>query len=196
MLRNSSVLEPDRRYRLGGNLFLMSLVMFFLSSIVLYGLYAYWRRNDPQTLAPLPWSFLLSTLCLVLVSLLVHVATRTIRREKRGLTSGLLLVAAVLAVAFVGVQTMSMEAMLAGPALSAGTGHGVAGMVIVLAILHAAHVAGGIVALAIVAVKSYYGYYDHERHWPIDFAARYWHFLDLVWLCMLAAFWATTGGFR
>jgi cytochrome c oxidase subunit III len=196
MLRNSTVLEPDRRQRQGGNLFLASLVMFFLSSILLYGIYAYWRRNDPQSLAPLPWSFLVSTVCLVLVSLLVHMATRSVRREKRRRTSGLLLASALLAVVFVVVQSMSMEAMVSGSALTAGTGKGVAGMVVVLAILHAAHVVGGIIALGIVSVKSLYGYYDHERHWPVDFAAHYWHFLDLVWLCMLAAFWLTTGGFQ
>ena len=196
MLRSSAVLEPDRRHRQGGNLFLASLVMFFLSAILLYAIYAFWRRDDPQSQAPLPLSFLASTLCLLLVSVLVHLATRTIRREKRELTSGLLLVSALLAVVFVVIQSISMETMLAGPAISAGTGKGVAGMVVVLAILHALHVAGGIIALGIVSVKSLFAYYDHERHWPVDFAAQYWHFLDLVWLCMLAAFWWTTGGFE
>jgi len=39
------------------------------------------------------------------------------------------------------------------------------------------------------------GKYDHERYWPVEFSAHYWHFLDLVWLCMLAVFMMTTGGF-
>jgi cytochrome c oxidase subunit 3 len=86
--------------------------------------------------------------------------------------------------------------MLGGPALRGGTGKGVAGMVAVLALLHALHVAGGVIALGIVSVRAVLGRYDHERHWPVDFAAQYWHFLDAVWLCMLAAFWLTTGGFE
>ena len=68
-------------------------------------------------------------------------------------------------------------------------------MVVVLAILHALHVAGGVIALAIVSILALLGRYDHERHGPVDFAAQYWHFLDAVWLCMLAAFWLTSGGF-
>ncbi len=195
MLRTTAVLEPDRRYRQGGQLFLASLVMFFLSSILLYGIYAYTRRDDLQTQATLPMSLLVSTGFLLLISLLVHIATRTIRREKRTLTSVLLLTSAVAATVFVTVQCFSMAALLSGPAMQSGTSKGIAGMVVVLAILHAIHVGGGIISLAIVSVKSMLGYYDHERHWAIDFAAQYWHFLDIVWLCMLAAFWGTSGGF-
>ncbi len=195
MLRHTATLEPDRRFRQGGYLFLASLVMFFLATILLYGLYAYWRRGDAQSQVPLPASFLVSTGLLVFVSVIVHMATRTIRREKRRLTSVLLLASAIAATIFVSVQCYSMENLMTGPGLSAGTSRGIAGMVVVLAILHALHVAGGIIALAIVSVKSWLGFYDHERHWPIDFAAQYWHFLDLVWLCMLAAFWGTSGGF-
>lgn len=112
------------------------------------------------------------------------------------LTFQLLSVSGVAATLFMGIQYQAMSEMLNGPGLRGGTGKGVAGMVVVLAILHALHVAGGIVALGIVAIRSLQGKYDHERHWPVDFAAQYWHFLDLVWLSMLLAFWLTTGGFE
>ncbi|MCA9136479.1 MAG: cytochrome c oxidase subunit 3, partial [Planctomycetales bacterium] len=92
-------------------------------------------------------------------------------------------------------QCLSMTTMLLGPASYEGPGRGVAGMVIVLAILHALHVLGGIIALGIVATRASVGSYDHERHWPVDFTAQYWHFLDLVWICMIVTFWMTTGGF-
>lgn len=189
-------LPSDRRYQLGGMLFLISLFMFFLASLLLYGIYAYTRRDDPQSSVPLPSSFLISTACLLLISVLVHLATRAIRREKRKATCLLLSAAGIAAILFMGVQFHAMSEMLAGPALRGGTGKGVAGMVAVLAILHALHVAGGVIALGIVSVRSWLGRYDHERHWPVDFAAQYWHFLDGVWLCMLAAFSMTTGGFE
>ena len=189
------LLPSDQRYRLGGWLFLLSLVMFFLASILLYVLYAYWRRDDPQSGKPIPLEFLLSTVCLLLISGLVHKATRTVRREQRARTATLLAVTSVLAVIFMGIQFMAMRDMLIGPSLTSGAGRGVAGMIVVLAFLHALHVAGGIVALSLVSVRAWLGRYDHERHWPVDFAAQYWHFLDLVWLCMLLAFWLTSGGF-
>ena len=189
------MLPNDRRQRQGGLLFLASLFIFFVSSILLYGIYAYSRREDVQSSVPLPNTFLVSTLCLLLISLLVHLATRTVRRERRATTSILLGTSGFSAVIFMGVQFYAMTELLGSNALDGGTGKGVAGMVVVLAILHALHVAGGVIALGIVSVRSVQGRYDHERHWPIDFAAQYWHFLDGVWVCMLAAFWITTGGF-
>ncbi|KAA5540546.1 cytochrome C oxidase subunit III [Roseiconus nitratireducens] len=190
-----SRLPSDRRVQQGGWLFLLSLLIFFFTSILLYALYAYSRRDDPQNSVPLPAAFLVSTGCLLGISGLVHSATRTVRRDRFALTGWLLAISTVAAIAFTVVQCLSMTELLLGPALFSGTGRGVAGMIVVLAILHALHVLGGIVALGIVATRSSLGLYDHERHWPVDFAAHYWHFLDLVWISMLAAFWLTTGGF-
>lgn len=190
------LLPSDQRQTQGGWLFLVSLTMFFLGSIILYGLYAYWRRDDPQSLATLPKSFLASTLLLLLISALVHFATRLIRRERRVGTMISLLISTVLAIAFMGLQGYSLKDMLQGPQMVAGMGKGVVGMIFVLAVLHGLHVAGGVIALCMVASGSLRGRYDHERHWPVDFAAQYWHFLDIVWLCMLAAFWLSTGGFQ
>ncbi|ELP35701.1 MAG TPA: cytochrome C oxidase subunit III [Rhodopirellula baltica] len=190
-----SVLPTDRRYRQGGWLFLGTLLVFFFSSLLLYGIYASSRLGDVQSSVPLPNSFLTSTVLLLCISGLVHWSTRSVRRSKRVLTASLLALSAIAAVAFMAIQYVAMLGLLGGPAMQGGTGKGVAGMVVVLAFLHALHVAGGVIALGIVSVRSMLGKYDHERHWPVDFAAQYWHFLDLVWLCMLATFVATTGGF-
>ncbi|GAA4455279.1 cytochrome c oxidase subunit 3 [Novipirellula rosea] len=188
-------LPTDRRFQQGGWLFLGSLLVFFLSSILLYGFYAYSRRGDALSALPIPMTFLVSTVCLLGISLLVHIATRMIRRERRVATAALMGISAVLAIVFTGFQILSMYTMLSGPAVQQGNGKGLVGMVIVLAFLHALHVAGGIISLGLVSVRLLQGRYDHERHWPVDFAAQYWHFLDIVWLCMLLVFWTTTGGF-
>ncbi|TWT84136.1 cytochrome o ubiquinol oxidase subunit III [Planctomycetes bacterium CA13] len=192
---SASSLPIDRRYQQGGVLLLASLMMFFLSSILLYALYAYWRRDDPMSMVPLPSAFLVSTLILMLISGLLHLSTLAMRREKRFQTVTLLFASIVLAIVFTAVQLVTMNAMLEGPALVEGNGKGLVGMVAVLVILHALHVAGGVAALGIVLVRTIQHKYDHESYWPIRFAAQYWHFLDIVWLCMLAAFWFTTGGF-
>ena len=194
--QREKLLPSDVRHHMGGYLFLGSLLIFFLSSILLYGIYAYARRGDAQSAAPIPNTFLISTACLILISGLVHAASVMIRRDRYQLTSALLLTSSLAAIGFVWMQCQAMYGMLNGPALSGGTGKGVAGMLVVLAFLHALHVAGGIVALAIVSFHSLHGRYDHERHWPVDFAAQYWHFLDVIWLFMLAVFWMTTGGFE
>lgn len=195
MKSEMSVLPNDHRARMGGYLFLLSLAVFFCASILLYAIYASTRRNDAETELPLPLTFLVSTGCLLMISVMMHLATRTVRRERRTATCLWLSISATAAAVFMGVQFYAMSQMLRGPAFLGGMARGVVGMVFVLAFLHALHVAGGVIALGLVAVRSLHGQYDHERHWPVDFAAQYWHFLDGVWVCMLAAFWWTTGGF-
>lgn len=195
MLSATAILPRDYRARQGGLLFLAMLLVFFMTSLLLYANYTLSRLDDPYSKARLPSAFLLSTCCLVAISGMLHVATRAVRRDRLLKTTLLLCSSAAAAIIFLAVQGLAMFDMLGGTVAEAGNGRGLAGMVVVLAFLHALHVAGGVIALGIVAVRSARGRYDHERHFAVDFAAQYWHFLDAVWIVMLAAFWLTTGGF-
>lgn len=189
-------LPADRRAQQGGLLFLSALLMFFLASILLYLLYAFVRRNEIETAQPLPISFLLSTGLLLVVSGMLHLATIAVCRENRPRAIGLLCFSLLGAVCFMGAQGYSLWEVLVKPDYASSPHRGVYGMVIVLAFLHALHVVGGVIALALVTTRAALGRYDHERNWAVRFATLYWHFLDIVWICMLLAFWGTSGGFQ
>lgn len=47
---------------------------------------------------------------------------------------------------------------------------------------HALHVLSGVVFLAIIYRNGRKGLYTAERHWPVEAAAVYWHFVDVVWI--------------
>ena len=47
---------------------------------------------------------------------------------------------------------------------------------------HAFHVLTGVIFLAIVYRNARKGLYNAERHWPVEAAAVYWHFVDVVWV--------------
>jgi cytochrome c oxidase subunit III len=47
--------------------------------------------------------------------------------------------------------------------------------------MHAFHVLTGLVFLAIVWINGRRGLYD-EKHYPVEAAAVYWHFVDVVWI--------------
>jgi heme/copper-type cytochrome/quinol oxidase subunit 3 len=55
-------------------------------------------------------------------------------------------------------------------------------------LIHALHVLGGVIYLAIVTQRALAGRYDHEHYTGVKHAAMYWHFLDLVWLMMFGTF--------
>ena len=47
---------------------------------------------------------------------------------------------------------------------------------------HAFHVLSGVIFLAIVYRNGRKGLYSPERHWGVEAAAVYWHFVDVVWI--------------
>jgi len=47
--------------------------------------------------------------------------------------------------------------------------------------MHAFHVFTGLIFLAIVWINGRRGLYD-EKHYPVEAAAVYWHFVDVVWI--------------
>jgi cytochrome c oxidase subunit III len=64
-----------------------------------------------------------------------------------------------------------------------GPGDGVEGAVFYMMTgMHAFHVLTGVVFLGIVLRNGLRGQYSAERHWAVEAAANYWHFIDLVWI--------------
>jgi cytochrome c oxidase subunit 3 len=47
---------------------------------------------------------------------------------------------------------------------------------------HALHVLSGVLFLVIIYRNAKKGLYTDERHWPVEAAAVYWHFVDVVWV--------------
>jgi cytochrome c oxidase subunit III len=48
--------------------------------------------------------------------------------------------------------------------------------------MHAFHVLTGVIFLAIVFNNARRGVYTAEKHWGVEAATVYWHFIDLVWI--------------
>lgn len=47
---------------------------------------------------------------------------------------------------------------------------------------HAFHVLTGVVFLGVVLRNGWRGLYSPEKHWAVEAAAVYWHFVDVVWI--------------
>jgi cytochrome c oxidase subunit 3 len=47
---------------------------------------------------------------------------------------------------------------------------------------HAFHVLTGLILLIVIYLNGRKGLYNQERHWPVEGAAVYWHFIDVVWI--------------
>lgn len=51
--------------------------------------------------------------------------------------------------------------------------------------LHALHVAGGLVALILLALKAFNRKVKTYSSIPVELVATYWHFVDLLWIYLL-----------
>ena len=56
---------------------------------------------------------------------------------------------------------------------------------------HMAHVAGGLIMLAVLLIWTAMRYFGPQRHAAISIGAVYWHFVDAVWLLVFTTFYLT-----
>ena len=77
----------------------------------------------------------------------------------------------------VGVVGVEWQFALFGP--DEGT---VGGVFYMMTGMHALHVLSGVIFLGVVYRNARKGLYSAERHFAIEAAAVYWHFVDVVWI--------------
>jgi cytochrome c oxidase subunit 3 len=175
-------------------LFLASLAVFFAAGLVSYciiRIQAFQMNQRNYLVLELPRSFFYSTVALVLVSGFLQLAVGCIRREQQSGFRLWLLLAWFSAAVFLIIQYFGMGSLLNSHYLHSDGSSKVYGICFTLALLHALHVLGGMGFLAFVIWRGYSHCYDHERHYAVEHCAAYWHFLDVVWLIMLATFLLT-----
>ena len=183
---------PPSAGTFGMILFLISLTMLFLAAITAYLVIRLTSSRSPRPgTLHLPHILWISTILVISVSVAMTQAVRTLRRERQQSFIGWIWIAIVLALGFLAVQAPAMAELLREHARLRSAGLFLYGLVFALILLHALHVLGGMVALGIVAAQAHRGRYDHERYQPVRHAAMYWHFLDIIWILMFAAFLAT-----
>ena len=135
--------------------------------------------------AGLPWGAAASTVLILGVSWQLQTALRAIRTNAFDLCARSLRWAGIGALAFLFAQAINarylidLEGQLATQSLFVFS-YGL------LVGLHAAHVVGGFVPLAIVQGRVQRREYSSSRHAALLFCVQYWHYLAVVWLVLLA----------
>lgn len=195
---------------LGMWLFLITLSILFAASIVGYlvirltTLNAYTNPITGEVVrqaAPalgsiaVPPGLWVSTVVMLASSFTIHLAVRAIQQEKQEVFRRCLVVTAALAAMFLVIQTPSLWTLLnehlayqAQLREDATLGLLPYGMVFFLIVIHALHLVGGIIPLGVVTRNAFRHRYDHESYNGVKYVAMYWHFLDIVWLCLFAGF--------
>jgi len=163
-------------------LFLVALSVLFVGSLVAV-IVVRMRAGQwpPSGAPPLPRLLWLSSALLVGCSLTVHTALRAIRGGDRVRLLRWLGVTAGLALGFLVSQSLAWlsfyDPRTFGDGLYAFT-------FFLLTGLHAAHVLGGLAALAAGLFLAWRGAFSWAHYDLVRHIATYWHFLDAVWLIL------------
>ena len=176
--------------------FLASEAVFFANLIAAY-LYlhirdgACWNANPNRDCAPgiIPATghieldktlAVVNTIILVSSSFPMHFAARSIEKGNRRRTAMLLAATIVLGSTFIGIQIYEYVNNGFGPSTN------VAGSVFyTLTGFHGAHVSAGLLLLGVCLVRTMRGGVGKNKHFVINAAEMYWHFVDVVWIILM-----------
>lgn len=187
----STQLAEDARLLQGAVVLLVSLAVFFIGSLILYAIYVLMRIGpEAGKIIPfyLPRGFVLTTIILVAISTILHLAVGAVKEERRTDFARYIVLAFVLSLVFFVTQGTGMVWMIQQLMKPFSTMLNLYGFTMFLVLVHALHVVGGVAGLVFLLFGIRRNAYDHERHFPVRFCALYWHFLDGVWIVMLFCF--------
>lgn len=208
----SSQPEPPRPHvvptgtrEFGMYLFLASLALVFLASMLAYVIFRFMATQDrtnrpaitgaaenlgqplPIGAIDLPWPLWLSTAVIIVTGFLMQRALNQVRQEKIAAFRNTLVATLGMSVLFCLIQTPALIALLLDRDMSTHNGP-LSGFLFFLIVLHALHVLGGLVPLFKITMNAHAGKYDHEHYHPVKMITMYWHFLDVVWILMFGVF--------
>ncbi|MEY2630918.1 MAG: Cytochrome bo(3) ubiquinol oxidase subunit 3 [Bacteroidota bacterium] len=142
-------------------------------------------REDWMKDFQFPSAFYFSTLAIVLCSVTFHLAQKAIQQDKRSLVSSLLLTTLGLGIAFVALQFAGFGQLIEQGYYFTGPESNIATTFLyVIAVVHMAHLAGGIISLLIIIYNHFKQKYNSTQFLGIELGAMYWHFLDFLWICL------------
>lgn len=140
--------------------------------------------DGTTTTAMGPWGLpLYNTLILLLSSVTVHFAHTAIEQNERPKLTLWLLVTVLLGCLFVYLQ--GVEYIHAYQDMDLRLDSGIYGNTFFLLTgFHGMHVTMGTIILFIVWLRVVKGHFTAKQHFAFQAGAWYWHFVDVVWLCL------------
>lgn len=134
----------------------------------------------------LPNLFWYSTGVILATSLTVQMALRAFKERQMSRYRSLMLVTALGGILFITLQFFGFKALWVQNVRFANSVGG--SFLYIIFGLHALHVLGGVVALAVQFIRAFSARKRNYSPVPIEIVSVYWHFVDLLWLYLLVFF--------
>lgn len=167
--------------------FCLACVLFGTAAVLALALIHFVRYGGVPDHSIMPPAFWITTAMLLIGSMALHRALRSVRTERQAPFRQSLLIAMGSGTVFAGVQVYGLWCLLtnvAEPDAALGAG----AFIFVLAALHGMHFTVALLFLAFVTLRAFADRYDHEYYWGVLICTFFWHGLAWVWLCILLVF--------
>jgi cytochrome c oxidase subunit 3 len=143
------------------------------------------KRPDWEAQLDLPEAFTWSTLVIVLSSLFLIGAFRSLKKQQKKLTSILVISTFALGVVFIILQINGFDSIVEQGYYFTGESSSIkSSYIYILVVLHLVHLAAGMISLSVLLVKQLAGKYNSKRPIGFELAATFWHFVDVLWILL------------
>lgn len=135
----------------------------------------------------IPKIFWYSTATILVSSLTMQMALRSFRQREMRQYRMLIALTFLLGILFVVLQWFGFNELWKQNITFKGSA-GAGQFLYVIFGLHALHVLGGVITLLVMFFKAFFGKIKLYSSVPVEVAATYWHFVDILWIYLLVFF--------
>tara|TARA_R110002012_G_scaffold291564_1_gene486049 strand:- start:45090 stop:45671 length:582 start_codon:yes stop_codon:yes gene_type:complete len=131
----------------------------------------------------LPKAFLISTIVIIVSSIAIWLAKRSLKQSNRQMATTWLLATFVLGVVFIYNQFIGFQQIIElGYNFTGPTSNVTMSYIYLIAVVHILHVAVGLICLLVVIYNHFKQKYSSSDMLGVELIATYWHFVDLLWV--------------
>lgn len=174
-------LQKNRSYKLILVFAMVSMTMMFagITSAYIIG------KSRPDWIKDfqLPTAFFYSTGAILLSSITIHLAKKSIQKNNRQATTIFLFATLALGILFAYFQRLGFYELSLKSLYPTG-GSITVSFLFVIVLAHILHLAGGLLSLIITIYNHFKQKYNSTQFVGIELSAMYWHFLDMIWVLL------------
>lgn len=186
---NISIVQSNQHKKLHPHKFTLwiaiaSILMMFAgltSAFIVKSNLTSWRNIN------MPKIFWVSTAIILLSSVTMFMAVSYFKKREMAFYRTMLAVTLVLGVAFIICQVFGFIQLWNENIRFKGAS-GAGQFLYAIAGLHGLHVVGGVIALAVMLIKTFVGKVKMYSPIPVEVMSMYWHFVDFLWLYLIIFF--------
>jgi cytochrome c oxidase subunit III len=137
----------------------------------------------------MPPAFFISTAVIILSSITFLLARKSIKQNNQALTTKWLLATFTLSIGFVVLQFVGFGQIIDSGYFFTGSESTITtSFLYIIAILHMAHLFGGLIALSIIIYNHFKQKYNATQTLGIELGEMFWHFLGILWILLFLFF--------